>query len=128
MKQPSSKDAGAAAVSHPFVMSRTSMHGERCAESVLAKTTSNCLLRLLASQLDTFVHGTQALMLQTTALWQNLGLLMRGVGHNDRLLAECEACGRICSQFFVICSEDSPTSMALVEKLQQAYLRQLTQS
>jgi len=89
-------------------------------------TTSNCLLRLLSSQLQAVVHGTQALMLRTTALWQNLGSPMCGFGRADRLLQPCEACGRTCSHFFVIRSEDSPTSRDLVQRVQQAYLHQLS--
>ena len=50
---------------------------------VKPSATSNCLLRLAASQLVAVVHGTQSLMLPTTALWQNLGSPMRGFGHND---------------------------------------------
>ena len=45
---------------------------------------------------------------------------------HDRHLEDCDACGRTRGQFFVIRSEDSPSSAALVEKVQQDYLKRLS--
>jgi hypothetical protein len=66
-------------------------------------------------------------MLRTTALWQNIGSPMCGFRTtNDRQLQPCEACGLTCGHLFVICPQESPTSQALVQRVQQAYLRQLS--
>ena len=58
---------------------------------------NDCLMRLVASQLDTVVRGSQSLLLWTADLWQALGSPMRGFGPAYHQLSACTLCGRECS-------------------------------
>jgi len=57
-----------------------SPHSPTSRPGMFLDSLNECLLRLVARQLDAVVRATQSLILRTAALWQALGSPLRGFG------------------------------------------------
>ena len=88
-------------------------------------TVHECLMRLVATQLEAVVRGTQSLMLRAAALWQTLGSPLRGLGRLSLRLSACANCGRQCHRLFVIRTPDSSTGQTLSDQHIAGHLRRL---